>query len=76
MEASCIEIYNNQLRDLLAGPSAPYISDQNAIKHDPSGGHTTVVGVSRVSQEWYVCGVYVHGMVILIVDGSSPPSPR
>ena len=51
MEASCIEIYNNQLRDLLAGPSAPYINDQNAIKHDPSGGHTTVVGVRRVGEK-------------------------
>ncbi|GAX84446.1 hypothetical protein CEUSTIGMA_g11866.t1 [Chlamydomonas eustigma] len=49
MEASCIEIYNNQLRDLLGGPTAPYISDQSAIKHDPSGGHTTVNGVSRVT---------------------------
>lgn len=48
MEASFIEIYNNQLKDLLGGPSAPYISDQNAIKHDAAGGHTTVVGVSRM----------------------------
>jgi len=38
----------SNLRDLLGGPSAPYISDQNAIKHDPSGGHTTVTGVTRV----------------------------
>ena len=35
-------------RDLLGGPSAPDISDQNAIKHDPSGGHTTVIGIGRV----------------------------
>ncbi|KAG1679126.1 hypothetical protein FOA52_000481 [Chlamydomonas sp. UWO 241] len=48
MEASFVEIYNNQLRDLLGGPSAPYISDQSAIKHDAAGGHTTVVGVSKV----------------------------
>lgn len=32
----------------MGGPSAPYISDQNAIKHDASGGHTTVAGVSKV----------------------------
>ncbi len=42
------QVYNNQLRDLLAGPHSPYISDQNAIKHDPAGGHTQVVGVSKV----------------------------
>lgn len=47
MEASFIEIYNNMLRDLLAGGSS-YINDQNAIKHDPSGGHTIVAGVSKV----------------------------
>ncbi len=46
MEASFIEIYNNQLRDLLGtGPAASsYISDQHAIKHDPDGGHTIVAG--------------------------------
>ena len=48
MEASFIEIYNNQLKDLLGGPHAPFINDQNAIKHDANGGHTTVVGISRV----------------------------
>ncbi len=35
-------------RDLLGSGSATYINDQNAIKHDPAGGHTTVVGVSKV----------------------------
>lgn len=44
------QVYNNALRDLLGGPGAPYINDQSAIKHDPAGGHTTVVGVSKVSR--------------------------
>jgi hypothetical protein len=40
-------------RDLLAdgaarSPEAGRISDANAIKHDPAGGHTTVAGASRV----------------------------
>ncbi|KAG2494752.1 hypothetical protein HYH03_006997 [Edaphochlamys debaryana] len=50
MEASFIEIYNNQLRDLLGGTSGPssYINDLHAIKHDPDGGHTIVAGVSKV----------------------------
>ncbi|KAG2444103.1 hypothetical protein HYH02_009045 [Chlamydomonas schloesseri] len=51
MEASFIEIYNNQLRDLLGGGPggpAPYINDLHAIKHDPDGGHTIVAGVSKV----------------------------
>eukprot|EP00798_Chlamydomonas_sp_ICE-L_P013863 gene13863-19786_t len=47
MEASFLEIYNNMLRDLLGG-NRGYINDQNAIKHDPNGGHTTVVGVNKV----------------------------
>ena len=46
--AHAAQVYNNMLRDLLAGPSAGYINDQNAIKHDPAGGHTTVVGVNKV----------------------------
>ncbi|GFH27514.1 kinesin motor domain-containing protein, partial [Haematococcus lacustris] len=48
MEASFVEVYNNSLRDLLGGPSSPYINDQSAIKHDAAGGHTTVTGVSKV----------------------------
>ncbi|PNW85905.1 hypothetical protein CHLRE_03g200600v5 [Chlamydomonas reinhardtii] len=51
MEASFIEIYNNQLRDLLGGGpggAATYINDLHAIKHDPDGGHTVVAGVSKV----------------------------
>lgn len=47
MEASFIEIYNNQLRDLLGGGpggAATYINDLHAIKHDPDGGHTVVAG--------------------------------
>ena len=49
MQASFVEIYNNSMRDLLG--SGTYISDQNAIKHDPGGGHTTVVGVSKVRMQ-------------------------
>ncbi|KAF5836124.1 kinesin motor domain-containing protein [Dunaliella salina] len=49
MEASFVEVYNNSLRDLLGGPSAPFINDQSAIKHDSNGGHTHVAGVSRVA---------------------------
>ncbi|KXZ43987.1 hypothetical protein GPECTOR_76g809 [Gonium pectorale] len=50
MEASFIEIYNNQLRDLLGtGPAgSSFINDLHAIKHDPDGGHTVVSGVSKV----------------------------
>ncbi|PNH05811.1 Kinesin-2 [Tetrabaena socialis] len=50
MEASFVEIYNNQLRDLLgSGPAgASPINDLHAIKHDPDGGHTLVAGVSKV----------------------------
>jgi hypothetical protein len=51
------QVYNNTLRDLLGGPSAPYIADASAIKHDASGGHTTVVGVCKVRRRqkhtWY-----------------------
>ncbi|KAI8468897.1 MAG: kinesin-domain-containing protein [Monoraphidium minutum] len=54
LEASFIEVYNNTLRDLLAdgaarNPEAGRISDANAIKHDPAGGHTTVAGARRVA---------------------------
>ncbi|KAI8466954.1 MAG: kinesin-domain-containing protein [Monoraphidium minutum] len=52
--ASFIEVYNNTLRDLLAdgaarNPEAGRITDANAIKHDTSGGHTTVAGACRVA---------------------------
>jgi kinesin family protein C1 len=42
MGASFIEVYNQGLRDLLT--QGANIADQNAIKHDPNGGHTTVSG--------------------------------
>eukprot|EP00878_Enallax_costatus_P034691 GHUV01038488.1.p1 GENE.GHUV01038488.1~~GHUV01038488.1.p1 ORF type:complete len:540 (+),score=212.10 GHUV01038488.1:727-2346(+) len=53
LSASCIEVYNNQLRDLLADgagsrPEAGRITDNNAIKHDSAGGHTTVIGANRL----------------------------
>lgn len=48
MEASFIEVYNNALRDLLGGSQTPYINDASAIKHDSTGGHTTVQGVTKV----------------------------
>ncbi|KAL6757955.1 P-loop containing nucleoside triphosphate hydrolase protein [Haematococcus lacustris] len=49
MSASCIELYNNSLRDLLE-PGSRDITDINAIKHDQNGGsHTVVQGVSQVS---------------------------
>lgn len=51
LEGSFIEVYNNTLRDLLADTSrdkdAGRITDQNAIKHDSNGGHTTVAGTER-----------------------------
>lgn len=46
-EASVLEVYNNMLHDLLE-PGSGFIADQNAIKHDPTGGHTMVAGVKRV----------------------------
>lgn len=47
----CGQVYNNAMRDLLGGSNAPYINDQSAIKHDPAGGHTLVVGVSKVGEQ-------------------------
>lgn len=53
LSASCIEVYNNTLRDLLAEgagskPEAGRINDANAIKHDAAGGHTVVIGANRL----------------------------
>lgn len=55
LEASYIEVYNEQLRDLLADTSgsvnrreAGKITESNPIQHAPSGGHTTVLGATRV----------------------------
>eukprot|EP00775_Hariotina_reticulata_P012257 gene12257-12395_t len=53
LSASCIEVYNNTLRDLLAEgagskPEAGRIGDASAIKHDAAGGHTCVIGANRV----------------------------
>jgi predicted nucleic acid-binding Zn-ribbon protein len=47
LEASYIEVYNEQLRDLLGG-SGGRISESNAIQHQPNGGHTIVLGAARV----------------------------
>ncbi|GIL75026.1 hypothetical protein Vretimale_2510 [Volvox reticuliferus] len=46
MHASCIEVYNQTLRDLLSQGTT--IQDNNAIKHDFTGGHTTVSGARMV----------------------------
>ncbi|GIL47931.1 hypothetical protein Vafri_4549 [Volvox africanus] len=46
MHASCIEVYNQTLRDLLSQGTT--IQDNNAIKHDLAGGHTTVSGARMV----------------------------
>ena len=55
LEASYIELYNEQLRDLLVESSnmpsrreAGRITEANPILHAPNGGHTTVVGANRV----------------------------
>ncbi len=51
LDASFIEVYNNQLRDLLADTSSSgsngRMLDQSSIKHDPAGGHTVVAGAMR-----------------------------
>ncbi|KAF5835060.1 P-loop containing nucleoside triphosphate hydrolase protein, partial [Dunaliella salina] len=47
LELSCVEVYNNSVRDLL-DPKAQHIKDMNAIKHDAQGGHTVIQGVQQV----------------------------
>ena len=47
LEASCIEVYNNNMRDLLS-PGGREITDMNAIKHDAAGGGACIRHV-------YVC---------------------
>ncbi|GLC68742.1 hypothetical protein PLESTF_000730300 [Pleodorina starrii] len=46
MGACFIEVYNQTLRDLLSGGAV--LQENNAIKHDPSGGHTVVAGAKVV----------------------------
>jgi kinesin family protein C1 len=50
LEASYIEVYNEQLRDLLGGTDGRggRIAENNAIQHQPNGGHTIVLGAARV----------------------------
>ncbi|KAL4427843.1 hypothetical protein ABPG75_001932 [Micractinium tetrahymenae] len=56
LEAAFIEVYNEQLRDLL-GDTAPgrreagKIQENNAIQHQSNGGHTVVLGATRVPIE-------------------------
>jgi kinesin family member C1 len=48
LEASYIEVYNEQLRDLLAEQGAGRITDANPIQHQSDGGHTIVSGAARM----------------------------
>jgi kinesin family member C1 len=49
LEAAYVEVYNETLRDLLGDKDGKgRIADTNAIQHAPNGGHTTVLGATRV----------------------------
>lgn len=50
LEASFIEVYNETLRDLLAGGAhGGKISETLSIQHSADGGHTTVVGAVKAT---------------------------